>query len=199
MDDVLTANSPVLFLFLYLLPGFLGMVVYGYFREGKPIQNFDRVVIAFVLALLSAICVHIIFGAPFVPVSTVTNSTPPAVVLQTMINLNLLETSIAAAIIAMAAALINNRDVIHKALIFLKVSNKTSDNDVWYDVFFRHRGFWVRLEFKDGRSLIGWPVFYSDSGSPRELFIADATWLRMNEAGEVISVDIDGPVCIFLI
>jgi hypothetical protein len=85
-----------------------------------------------------------------------------------MINLNLLETSIAAAIIATNAALLNNRDVIHKLLIFLKISNKRSNSDVWYDVFYRNAGYWIKLQFKDGRSLIGWPEFYSASGSPRE-------------------------------
>jgi hypothetical protein len=190
MEDMLKADPSVLFLFLYLLPGFLGMVVYGYFREGRPIQNFDRVVIAFVLALVSNLAVHLTFGGPFVPAS---QTASPDIVLRTMVNVNLLLSSVAAVLIATIVAMLNNHDLIHKALIRLKISNRRSNNDVWYDVFYRHRAYWVKLEFKDGRSLVGWAQYYSASGSPRELFVADAVWSLPNEAGDIIAVDIAGP------
>jgi len=193
MDELLPANSAVLFLFLYLLPGFLGVVVYGYLREGKPTENFDRVVIAFALALVSGICVHAVFQMPVVPLQPGQPNPELGIVLQSMANLDLLARSVVAAAIAATAAFLNNWDLIHKALIFLNLSNKRSNNDVWYDVFYRHKGYWVRLEFKDGRFLVGWTKFYSASGAPRELFISDAMWARPDDSGNLISMDVVGP------
>jgi len=95
--ELLPADSAVLFLFLYLLPGFLGLVVYGYLREGKPTENFDRVVIAFALALVSGILVHAAFQMPAVPMQPGPSNPALGIVLQSRANLNLLARSLVAA------------------------------------------------------------------------------------------------------
>jgi len=203
VDDVLTPNSSVLFLFIFLLPGFLGLLVYGSLREGKAVSNFDRVIIAFVLALVSSLCVfmgslllHLIFGTaviPMIPAYKLSSTTSAPDVLGFMVNVGLFASSVVAVLLSFAAAVLNNANVIQNQLIRMKLSNKRSNNDVWSDVFYKLRGYWVRLEFKDGRSLTGWTESYSASGEPRELFIANATWSHVDETGKVISVDIEGP------
>jgi hypothetical protein len=203
VDDVLTGNSSVLFLFIFLLPGFLGLLVYGALREGKAMQNFDRVIIAFVLALVSSLCVfmgslllHLVFGTPVIPMIPafkLSNTTSAPDVLGLMVNVGLFASSVVAVLLSFAVAILNNANVIQNKLIRMKLSNKRSNNDVWSDVFYKLRGYWVRLEFKDGRSLTGWTESYSASGEPRELFIANATWSHVDETGKVIAVDIEGP------
>jgi len=60
-------------------------------------------------------------------------------------------------------------------LIFrkLRLTNKQSNVDVWYDVFHEFPGRWLRVCFKDGHKVTGWPYFFSDPGK-REVFLADA-------------------------
>ena len=193
MDDALMANSPVLFLFLYLLPGFVGMVVYGFLVEGEPRDTFDRLVTAFVLSLLAALCVHFVVGEPLVPVLPVTAATPMSVVLQGLIDRDLLYCSIVAMLSAIVMAFLNNHGMIYEVINRLKISYKISNTDVWRDVFYRHRGFWVKLEFSDGRTLLGWPKYFSATGKPREMFVADATWSTVDEDGVVTSMDVAGP------
>lgn len=193
MDDVLTANAAVLFLFLYLLPGFLGMVVYGFLVEGEPQDKFDRLVTAVVLSLLAALSVHFIAGQPLVPGLPVGATTPMSEVLQGLVDRNLLYCAVAAAVIAAFVAFLNNHGVIYEIINGLKISYKTSNSDVWQDVFYRHRGFWVKLEFNDGRTLVGWPRYFSATGKPRELFVADATWSHLDKDGALVFVDVEGP------
>ena len=193
MNDLLAANSPILFLFLYLLPGFLGLLVYGFLVEGAPQDKFDRLVTAVVLSLISALCVHFLLGQPLVPVAAVTAATPANEVLQSLIDLNLLYCSVTSMLFAAIVAVLTNQGLIYGPINWLKVSYKTSSNDVWQDVFYRHRGYCVKLQFEDGRTLVGWPKFFSATNRPRELFIADATWSYRAEDGTFNSLDVAGP------
>lgn len=71
----------------------------------------------------------------------------------------------------------------------LRLTNKNSELDVWYDVFKDFRGNWLRVCFKDGSKVIGWPYYFSDDPEKRELFLADALVEQPNgEFGEL-----DGP------
>jgi hypothetical protein len=56
----------------------------------------------------------------------------------------------------------------------LRLTNKNSELDVWYDVFKDFRRYWLRVCFKDGSKVIGWPYYFSDDPDKRELFLADA-------------------------
>ena len=67
----------------------------------------------------------------------------------------------------------------------LGLTNKKSAVDVWYDVFHEFPGKWLRVCFKDGHKIIGWPYFFSDP-TKRELFLADALIeLPNGESGEL--------------
>ncbi len=71
----------------------------------------------------------------------------------------------------------------------LRLTNKNSELDVWYDVFRDFRGNWVRVCFKDGTKIIGWPYYFSDDPDKRELFLADP--LVQQATGEY--GELDGP------
>jgi hypothetical protein len=71
----------------------------------------------------------------------------------------------------------------------LRLTNKNSELDVWYDVFKDFRSNWLRVCFRDGSKIIGWPYYFSDDPDQRELFLADALVEQANgEYGEL-----DGP------
>jgi hypothetical protein len=68
----------------------------------------------------------------------------------------------------------------------LRLTTKNSQFDVWYDVFSGFRGKWLRVCFKDGHKIIGWPYYFSADPDKRELFLADALIEQPNgESGEL--------------
>lgn len=211
--DQLRSDSGALFLFLYLLPGFIGLLVYDFLAEGRKRETLDRLVIAFTLTLLSAILVNLVFRVPLFPEPRVAARTgifaalsaliggepakdlEAAAVLSAFITTNLLYQSVASTVLATVFAALNNKGLLYKAARFLRLTLKTGNVDVWADLFYGLRGYWVRVRFEDGSQLVGWPQFISNPGIPRELFLADATWHYPNPAvpGTLLSVDVEGP------
>lgn len=77
MDEVLKGQTGAVFLFLYLLPGFLGSLVYEFAVEGRKRDNFERIVAALVLTLLSSVSLKVVLGITLLP--TAVNGNAPEV------------------------------------------------------------------------------------------------------------------------
>lgn len=191
MDEVLKGSTGAIFLFLYLFPGFLGSLVYDFLVEGRKRENFERIIAALVLTLVSSVVLHVIFGVPLLP-DAVEREAPVATVIAAFFGRNLLYESLVSTAIAVIFATANNFRLIYSALNVLRVTDKYSSVDVWSDMLDKYRGFWLRVEFADGRSLIGWPRFYSLLGDPREIFLADASWLENDADGRITARDVEG-------
>ena len=193
MPEVLKGEAGVLFLLLYLLPGFLGAVVYYYLIEGEKADNFERVIHALVLTLASSLMVHGLFGVPLLPDVPFGKDAALSAILSSILSKNLVYISIGSVIIATGFAFLINHDLILGIARTLRLTYKISTVDVWQDTFYKHRGYWLRIRFNDGRSLVGWPKYYSPTGKPRELFVADATWWEPDTNGVLIPIDVSGP------
>jgi hypothetical protein len=106
---------------------------------------------------------------------------------------NLLFGSVLAVTIAAALACLNNWGTTFQLFQFLGMTNKSSSVDVWADTLGTFRGYWVKLRFQDGATLVGWTRFYSQFGDPREIFLSDATWTKKDESGMIVTEDVAGP------
>jgi hypothetical protein len=211
--DQLRSDSGALFLFLYLLPGFIGLLVYDFLAEGRQREVLEKLVIAITLTLVSALLVNVVFQVPLFPepkivartgffaaLSVVIGGEPgkdleAAAVLSAFIGKNLLYQSIASTLLAAAFAALNNKGLVYKAARLLRLTFKTGHTDVWADVFYGMQGKWVRVRYDDGSQLVGWPQYISNPGVPRELFLAEATWHYPNPdaPGTLTSVEVEGP------
>jgi hypothetical protein len=192
MEEVLKGENGAVAVFLFLLPGFLGMSVYDFLIEGEPRDNVQRIIFSFVLTLLSAIVVNMTLAVPLIPMA-VPKDADSLSVLKVLVGVNLLYMSCSSVLIAISLAVLNNYGLPLRLFRSIKVTYKTSAVDVWQDIFYTFRRYWIRITFSDGRELVGWPMYFSAVGKPRELFIADATWLLTNEDGVSVSVDVSGP------
>jgi hypothetical protein len=192
MDNVLKGQTDALFLFFYLLPGFLGSLVYDFLVEGRKRGNFERVIAALVLTLVSWVILNEVFKVPLLPLKVDDKTTPTAVV-NAFVGRNLLYESLLAIAVAVLVAVLNNARIAYWVLNRLRITTKASSVDVWADTFDRYRGFWIGLRFADGRLLIGWPRFYSQFGDARELFLAEARWMVPDGSGTLTSADVQGP------
>lgn len=193
MEDVLKGEAGALFLFLYLLPGFLGAVVYDYLVERQRPTNFDRIIEALVLTLVSSVAAHTVFQVPLLPNISVSKETPLTQILSVFLTSSIVYVSLCAIAISAIFAVLNNQNAIYSVLNWLRLTYKHGDWDVWQDTFYKHRKYWINVRFKDGRSLVGWPQYYSATAKPREIFVADATWWEPDETGTLTSVDVPGP------
>lgn len=167
--------------------------MYDYLVEGERADNFERVIHALVLTLASSVIVHGCFGIPFLPNVILSKDTALPTILNSVLGKNLLYISIGSIAIALIFAVLVNHDIILGVSRFLRLTYKISTVDVWQDTFYKHRGYWLRIRFSDGRSLIGWPKYYSPTGKPREVFVADATWWEEDANGLLIPIDVPGP------
>ena len=193
MDKALGGGSVTLYVFFLLLPGLLGSIVYDYLLEGEKRDNTDRIASALILALLSSVILHFLFGIPILPNMEITNETSIDRIINTFLAKNLLYASVVSSVLALVFAALNNHGTIYAILQFFRITYKTGDADVWRDVFYKTRGCWISIGFQDGRRLVGWPKYFSSTGKPREIFVADATWYHPDEAGELIATNVSGP------
>ena len=191
MDEVLKGGTGAVFLFLYLFPGFLGSLVYDFLVESRKRDNFERIVAALVLTLLSSVALKVGFGVSLLPV-TVDKETPVSTVVNAFFGRNLLYGSLLSLAIVVVLAICNNSGFTYRLLNWLRLSTRASSADVWADTFDRLRGNWIRIRFTDGRSLVGWPKFYSQFGDPREVFLAEASWLVTDGSGALVVEDVAG-------
>jgi len=192
MDEFLKGSTDAVALVLYLLPGFLGMAVYDYLVEGPPREIFDRVVFGLCMTLVSAVCVHLIFGVPMVPLIVIKKDGNVFELVGNIVGSNMVYATVASIVISVAVAVVNNYGIILTAARTLRLTYKTSTVDVWQDVFYKFRGYWIQITFADGRELIGWPRYFSSLGQPRELFVGDATWWLKDDNGVITSIDVKG-------
>jgi hypothetical protein len=192
MEEVLKGGSGAVFLFLYLFPGFLGTLVYDFLVEGQRPENFERIVAALALTLVTSALIKFVFGLPLLPLA-IDDKAPVSAVIDGFVGSRLLWGTLGSVVLAAGFAALNNSGALYKFLGAIGLTYKESSRDVWSDTFRKYRGEWVRINFADGRSLIGWPRFYSKSGDPREIFIAEATWWTPDDAGAVSMSDVSGP------
>ncbi|MDR3450000.1 MAG: DUF6338 family protein [Alphaproteobacteria bacterium] len=186
IEDILKEDNGSVLLFLYLLPGFLGSLIYDYLVEREKPSNFERIIDALVLTFVSVLIVLMIFKTGSFSKDAASD------IVHFIGNGGILYVVLCAVSLSIIFAILNNHDVIYFCLNKVGLTYKNGGWDVWQDTFYKHRKYWVSVRYKDGRCLIGWPKFYSPTGKPRELFIADATWWRRDSSGKLISTDVLG-------
>ena len=63
---------------------------------------------------------------------------------------------------------------------FLRLTQRTTRSSIWSDVF-HDFSFYVQVQFCDGRKVIGWPRYFSDTPDESSLFLEAAAWVKDDE------------------
>ncbi len=191
MEKVESAVSLVLF--LYLLPGFLGGVVYEAVAEARSRTTFERLLIALVLTLLATMTSNWVFSTPLFPSVRITPESSFDFVLSAFIGRNLVLASAISTALGLLAAFVQNTGWLYAALRRLRITNRSGRIDVWHEIFSKHREIWIQVRLRDGRRLVGWPEYYSEDSQRREVFLAEAIWFIPQVDGTYRPPEIDGP------
>ena len=175
----------------FLLPGLLGLLVFEQVAEQHTKRSpFDKIIIAAAIALLSVAVTNWALESLGVPGVRLKIAASGDFVLGDLLDTALAASIMFSVILAAGAAGLHNSGQLFSLLRFLRLTNQTGRMDVWHEAFSSYRGHWVRLTFKDGTVLLGYPYFYSSIPDHREIFVADVTWTD-GESGK--SWDIQGP------
>lgn len=163
-----------LILLVYLMPGFIGMLVFEALAEIKRRQSPEKIGLIVFFAIISIFSVNIFRDVSLIPNFEELKKSPE--LLSNLIKENIFFSSLFAAAFGVAFSAIANYRVVYKIASLLRISKRTGSIDPWHQVFSKHRKVWVQIRFDDGSILIGWPKYYSEEGEVREVFLAKATW-----------------------
>lgn len=174
---------------LFLLPGFVGLIVYEIVAEVPKRETFDKVVVAIALTVVASV-VHGVAGHvfPFIGVPAGLEQVVALYAAKTdaqaaqnaasgrAIIAGLGWTTAIAVTLGFVFALMQNKGLAYKTLYRLGATKRTGAIDVWHQVFSRGAQCWVRLRWKNGTMLIGWAKYFSEDSKTMALFVAEATW-----------------------
>jgi hypothetical protein len=172
---------------LILLPGFFAAYIVQSLCTRPQQSEFDKVI----EALLYSFVTYLVFTALIGPVPLSLRIQPDG-----QAKLVSVETGVGPllwlGLIGLAIALIlsfsTNNDFHGRILRKLRFTQRTARNSVWSDVFHEASGY-VQVELVDGRNVLGWLKYYSDTPEESSLYLEDAAWVGLNNA----KVPIKGP------
>jgi hypothetical protein len=174
---------------LFLLPGFVGLIVYEIAAEVPKRETFEKVVVAIGLTVVASVLHGILgsfypyFGSPagleqIAAYAAAKDNAQAAANLATAraIIAGLGWTTAIAVLLGLVSATLQNKGGVYKTLLHLGITKRTGAIDVWHQVFSRGAQCWVRLRYKNGAMLIGWAKYFSEDSKSMALFVSDATW-----------------------
>lgn len=174
---------------LMLFPGFLTMAIKNGLLATKDKTGVDKIVEAIAFSLVD-------YGVYVLISSSLGLSLIKVQIQKEAVQLigfniqNIILILAIAILIGVLVAILLERGWLYKILRTLKITYLTGRITVWNDVFSNYREIWVLVHLKDGRKIIGWPKYYSEVSTRRELFLADAAWV--SDDGKLVDIEGDG-------
>lgn len=91
-------------------------------------------------------------------------------------------------LLALVASASITNDLHGRLFRFLRITKRTTRSSIWGDVF-HDLSYYVQIQFADGRKVLGWPKYFSDTPEESSIFLENAAWVEKD--GRLI--DIPGP------
>lgn len=161
-------------LFIYLLPGFVGMLVFESLAEIKKREYPEKVGLVIIFSILSMSFVNLFYKIQLIPNFDEIKKDPG--VLSNLITSNVFYGALSSILIGIIFAYLANKNILYHIAVKCGITRRTGAIDPWHQVFGKYRRVWIQIRFDDGSILVGWPKYYSETGESREVFIAEATW-----------------------
>lgn len=166
-----------------LLPGFLAALVLSALAVRKERSQLEKVIEALVFSfVLYALWTWLILGRPL----TVSAERVDDRVTRYSISFQpgeLLWLFLLAVVLGLAMSFLVTNDIPTKVLRAVKITHASTRSSVWSDVFIDIKRY-ALVEFSDGRRILGWPRYISDTPEEATLFLERASWV-LDDGSEV--------------
>jgi hypothetical protein len=171
---------------LVLLPGFVSARLVRMMSARSQQTELERVTEALIFSFFISVVYIALFG---VSLPLEWSSTISAVGVQhfavVVHRWRVVALGVLSILLGFGWGVVKGRDLLLRLLRYVKLTERTSRESVWNDVFLSLGGS-VQIELADGRMLVGWLARYSDTGDERSLFLEQASWI--DEDGKTIPI-----------
>lgn len=172
---------------LILLPGFFAAHIVQSLCTRPQQSEFDKVIEALLYSFVTYLVFSAIIGEVPLSMRVEPDGQAKLVSIETKFG-PLLWLGLIALAIALIISFSTNNDLHGRVLRKLRFTQRTARNSVWSDVFHDASGY-VQVELVDGRNVLGWLRYYSDTPEESCLYLEDAAWIGLNSS----KVPIKGP------
>lgn len=187
------SGSEAFLLWIYLLPGFVGMLVYESAAEVKKRTFSEKIGLAILITVSSIIISDLVLKIDILPIKVDDKSNLLFDDINDFIRYNLIILTIIACAVGVILAILRNIGFPFKIYNIVRISSRTGKIDAWHQVFTSYNDRWVEVRYDDDTRVIGYVKYYSESGDQKLLFVSNALWC-VPEAGDTFrETDVDGP------
>jgi hypothetical protein len=161
-----------------LLPGFMSARIAQIMSVRNKQSEFDRIVEALLFSFFTYVLYEFHFG-PQIPLrwSTVSDKAGGPHYVFAVDHKKFFILIGIALVLGAVWGWIQGHDYPSKLLRAFRLTERSSRDSVWKDVFLSQKKGYVQVGLADGRSAIGVLANYSDSGKERAIFLTDASWV----------------------
>ncbi len=160
---------------LILLPGFVSARIARMLSARSQQSEFERAIEALIFSFFNYILYLLCFG-PKLPLEWRPDQNTAVHFSFQVYRGRLLFLACTSILFGFGWGYVKGRDLFLKFLRKLHVTERTSRESVWNDVFVSLTGT-VQIGLSDGRMVMGWLGRYSDTGDERALFLEKASWI----------------------
>ena len=176
---------------LVLLPGFVSARIVRMLSAKTQQTELERVIEALIFSFFTYVVYIFLFGSSL-PVDWIATAGPAVTPYTISVHRwRLLSLAVIAVVLGFGWGYVKGHDSLLKLLRFWKLTQRSSRESVWTDVFLNYGGT-VQVGLGDGRSVIGWLKQYAESGDERTLFLENAVWISDN--ADAVEVPGDGRI-----
>lgn len=181
-----TLGFETLAVFLVLLPGFLAAGFIRILCVRTKQTEFEKLIEALVYSFIAyAAFIAIFHRFPLQPLQG-TSDNLAAYYLSSVHPSDVLFLLALGVVIGLVVGVSITNDLHGRLFRLIRFTNRTSRPSIWLDVFSEVKDY-VQVEFEDGRRLIGWPRYFSDTPEDSSLFLENAAWITADGSTVEIS------------
>ena len=174
-------------LLLLLMPGLLSSSIYNLLRRKEELSTLDKIIEALIFSFLIYISLNLTYGwEPLAQAKKIDNEILYTFSPDTGL---ILLTLLYSVVLPIIWGSIVHYDLHMKLFRKAKITDRTSRDTVWDDVFTNEKRF-ITIHLKDERRIAGWPLYYSTNKDDGFLYLSQAAWI--NEKNEEIETESHG-------
>jgi hypothetical protein len=181
-------STETLTIFVFLIPGFVSSLILNTVVVRSDKDQFSKIVEALVFSFIIYVIISIVNNDS--PIHLKTTKIDKTITYSIAYNYKILIPVFTLSVLfPLVLGFFVVTDIHMIILRKIKITNKTSRDTAWLDVFTEQKRY-IIVNLTDGRRIFGWPMYYSNSPEDGLLYLYDAAWI--NNDGEYVELDIHG-------